>query len=166
VETKGILENVKNFVFLRSYRALPYLYPDHRSILDAVASYKDQHGAVSMGANSLRTTDRVVHEITSGDGLNLAAAARRFPGHRGGSCLDPSSVWRWICRGIRGANGRIKLEAARVAGRVLTSEQAITRFILAQALTPADRQDSPVRSPSQRERAADAAARELDRLGI
>jgi hypothetical protein len=58
------------------------------------------------------------------------------------------------------------LEAARLAGRWLTSAPAIERFLAAQ--TP--RLDAPAtpvpRSPGQRRRASERAAAELQRLGI
>lgn len=117
---------------------------------------------------SLHTTDAVIDEIMAGSGKSCTGAARHFPAHRGeGDSLDPSSVWRWMTRGISLPDGRrAKLEAARIGGRVLTSEQAIRRFISAQiADGPAEPTPTP-RTPRQRERAAERAGEQLERIGI
>jgi hypothetical protein len=44
-----------------------------------------------------------------------------------------STVTRWMKKGTQGEDGKvIRLEYVRIAGRLLTSEQAVMRFINAQ----------------------------------
>lgn len=108
----------------------------------------------------------ILSEIAAGLGLSLAQAARRLPSTRLGKPVSPSCLWRWVHDGITLSDGRcVRLEAARLAGRWLTTEAAIERFLAAQ--TPAT--DAPpvsVRTPTQRQRASDRAAKELESLGI
>lgn len=101
--------------------------------------------------------------------VSLATAARKVPG-RGGRPLHPSTIFRWICEGVRTPDGvRLKLEACRIGFSWKTSEQALRRFV--DALTAAHSGDAepprPMpRSPSARRRASERAARELERVGI
>jgi hypothetical protein len=78
------------------------------------------------------TVPQVLAEIHAGDGLSLSAAGRLFPGHRGGTSVDPSTVFRWVTRGTRTPGGVfVKLEAVRVGVRWLTSRGAVARFVAA-----------------------------------
>jgi hypothetical protein len=111
---------------------------------------------------------RVLTEIQSGGGLSLSAAGRLFPGHRGNGTVDPSTVFRWVTKGARAADGRpVKLEAVRVGGRWLTSRPAVARFVA--ALTPADPTDGAPPSapcnPAARRRASERAAAALEKMG-
>jgi hypothetical protein len=95
--------------------------------------------------------------------LPLSDLARRGPGHRGAARLHAATLSRWILKGARGTSGqRIRLEAVRTPGRWLTSEAALWRFLNALAAAPVT---EPARSPSARQRASAAAARQLDQLG-
>jgi hypothetical protein len=60
----------------------------------------------------------------------------------------------------------VRLDAARLGSRWITSHEALQRF--AQALTPClnDERMSSRRSPVARRRASDQAANELDKIGI
>jgi hypothetical protein len=108
----------------------------------------------------------MAQEIAEGGGLTLSQAARRFPPFRKGRPVSGSCVYRWCTTGARAANGqRVRLEARRVAGRLLTTAAAITRFIEAQQGQPQSTQPVP-QTPSQRQRAAERAAAELNRIGI
>jgi len=110
----------------------------------------------------------VLGEIQAGGGLSLSAAGRLFPGHRGGTSVDPSTVFRWVTKGTRTAGGRVvKLEAVRVGGRWLTSRGAVTRFVaaLTEAASPAGEATAPSRTPQQRQKAAQRAAAALERWG-
>jgi hypothetical protein len=107
-------------------------------------------------------------EVLAGGGLSFAQVARRLPPSRRGRPVAPSTVWRWACQGVRTPHGeRIRLETVRVAGRTLTTESALLRFLAAQqpaaALGPAE---PPPLTPGQRHTAAQRAAEELDVLGI
>jgi hypothetical protein len=80
-------------------------------------------------------------EIAAGHGEPLSRACRRFPPHRQGKSVTLSCLIRWVTSGVRGPNGqRIRLEAARLSGRWVTTPQAIARFLEAQ--TP-QLEDSP-----------------------
>lgn len=108
-------------------------------------------------------------EIAEGRGEPLSRAARRFPSYRQGRPVTLSCLVRWIQNGVRGPGGdRVHLEAARLAGRWITTPQAITRFLAAQSpeLGNASPEHSTPRSPSARQRASERAARELERVGI
>jgi hypothetical protein len=99
--------------------------------------------------------------------LSLYEAARRLPPGRRGRPVSFSCVLRWITDGIPGPDGRrVKLEAVRVGGRWLTSEEALARW--AERLTPRlDSEPAPgTRSATRRGRDSERAARELDRAGI
>lgn len=112
----------------------------------------------------------VLAEIVNGQGLSLTQAAKRFPSARMGRPVHSSCVWRWMRDGIRLPGGQVvRLEAARVSGRWLTSEPALARFIAAQTPTvePAPLSSSAVpRSPARRQKSSERAAAELERLGI
>lgn len=106
-------------------------------------------------------------DLTHETMLTLAQAARRFPPSRLGRAVSPSTIWRWCRRGVRVPGiGVVHLECVRLSGRWLTSIEAISRFV--------DRQTPPIavsptaapRSAGQRQRAAERAADELNRLGI
>ena len=99
--------------------------------------------------------------------LRLDEAAKVVPPSRGGRRTHLSTILRWIQRGARNPSGElIRLEAIRLGGSWKTSREALQRF--AEALTPkleGDPQPLP-RTPTARARAAQRAARELERAGI
>jgi hypothetical protein len=108
----------------------------------------------------------VLTEIQAGGGQSPAAAARGIPGYRGNPTTKPSTVFRWITKGTRAADGRvIKLEAVRVGSRWLTSRGAVARFVeaLTQAATPTATPPTP-RSPAARRKASERAGEELDKM--
>jgi hypothetical protein len=113
---------------------------------------------------------RVLQEILAGDALSMAQAARTFPPYRLNKPTSPSTVWRWIAVGVRLPDkSLLKLEAARIGGRWLTSKAALARFIQAQTpqpASPAGRQERRPRTGGQRRAASEKAGRELERLGI
>ena len=112
---------------------------------------------------------QVLTEIQSGGGLGLSAAGRLFPGHRGNNTVDPSTVFRWVTKGMRTPDGRtVKLEAVRVGGRWLTSKGAVARFVgaLTAAADPASTDPAPApRTPAARRRAAEHAVAKLKDMG-
>jgi hypothetical protein len=107
-------------------------------------------------------------EIAGGHGKSLSQATRLFPSYRKGRPVTLSCVLRWVTEGVRGPDGnRVRLEAARLAGRWITTPQAIARFIQAQTPTLNGQADEPApRAPSARQRDSARAAAELERLGI
>ena len=110
----------------------------------------------------------VLSEIVAGKGLSLTQAAKRFPSARQGRPVHSSCVWRWMRDGVRLRDGLIvRLEAAKISGRWLTSEPALARFIAAQ--TPPLEGEAPMgipRTATKRQRAAERAGQELEVLGI
>lgn len=98
--------------------------------------------------------------------LSLSQAARRLPPGRGGRPMHMSGILRWVLEGAKAPDGsRVRLEAMRLGGRWLTSVEALQRF--GEALTPRLDDDRPtIRTPTQRSRAAERAARELEALGV
>ena len=106
-------------------------------------------------------------EIVAGHGEQLSRACRRFPPHRQGKSVTLSCLVRWITSGVRGPNGqRIRLEAVRLAGRWITTPQAILRFLEAQTPKLDNNAQPTQRGPAKRNRDSDRAAAELDKLGL
>ncbi len=72
-----------------------------------------------------------------------------------------ATVHRWRLRGVRG----IKLESCLVGGKRFTSIEAIERFV-ERTTAAADGEQSPSRTPRQRQRAIKQAEQELAQAGI
>ncbi len=113
---------------------------------------------------------QIITEIRAGEGLTLSAAGRLLPGHRGSKAVNPSTVFRWVTKGLAGPGGSvIRLEAARAGARWLTSSAAVTRFVA--ALTAASTSSADLTtpqstpSPAERRRTSDHAAEALIRAG-
>ncbi len=105
--------------------------------------------------------------------LSLTQAAHRCPAIDG-KRVHPSTVFRWIRRGVRGG---VRLESVMVGRRLCTTEAALNRFFhaAAQAASDALAVEKPVqrravaakpRSERQRQRDIDRAAADLDAAGI
>ena len=78
--------------------------------------------------------------------------------------VNPSTVWRWAQRGVRGC----VLETFSIGGRRFTTEEAFERFV-AETTAVAKGQVKPLpksRTPRQRRLAIERAERELDEAGI
>jgi hypothetical protein len=112
-------------------------------------------------------SEQLLEEIEAGQGETLTQAARRVPRTRQDRPVTLSCLLRWIMSGVIGPNGqRIKLEAARLANRWITTPGAISRFVVAQTPSPPSGEASTPRTAGKRRRASEAAARELERIGI
>ncbi len=108
----------------------------------------------------MSTTDLMNEQV-----LSLAAAGKLFPGSRGAERVSPSTTFRWCTRGVRTPAGVVKLESFRAGSRVFTTRQSVERFVAALS-APAEPVAAPaVRSPSARQKAADAAAEALKKAG-
>jgi hypothetical protein len=94
----------------------------------------------------------ITSEIASGAGIYLAEAAKLFPRHRQNRPVSPSCLFRWATSGVRLDDGtRLRLEAARIAGKLVTSRGAIERFL--QRQTPRAEGELPaIRTPTKRVR--------------
>jgi hypothetical protein len=88
----------------------------------------------------------------------LGELPRHVPA-RNGRRMHLSTGFRWASRGIRG----VRLETIRVGGLLVTSVEALQRWC--EQLTAEDGDPAPHTS-AQRERAAEAAEVQLDKIGI
>jgi hypothetical protein len=75
---------------------------------------------------SLLIAETVLHRILTEDVINLATARKELASITG-KRPDKTTMTRWIHKGV----GGIKLEAIRIGNQLLTSRQALTRFIAA-----------------------------------
>lgn len=106
-----------------------------------------------------------IDRILSENPIGLSATARVFGSAREGKATSPATVYRWCLQGVRVPGGRrVYLEYFWIGSRLMTSRAACVRFIEAQQPDPPA--DNPrLRSPAERRRASEAAARELERMG-
>lgn len=96
--------------------------------------------------STTNATSKVVDEILAGQGKSLSTLARLLPARRGEGRVRPSTVWRWVRDGVCLASGEVvRLEACQIAGRLLSTEAALKRFLSAQQAQPAP---APVSSPA------------------
>jgi hypothetical protein len=112
-------------------------------------------------------TEQLLEEIEAGQGETLTRAARRVPRTRQDKPVGLSCLVRWVTAGVRGPDGqRIFLEAARLAGKWITTPGAIRRFVQAQTPSTAPEESPVPRSPAKRRRSSERTARELEKLGF
>ena len=96
--------------------------------------------------------------------LTLAEISASLPGARGARRLSPATLTRWILQGCPARNGtRMKLAAMRCGQRWLVYQTDLDEFFAALAADPVPQ--TPPRSPSQRQRAAEAAGKRLAEAG-
>jgi hypothetical protein len=104
--------------------------------------------------------------------LSFAQAARLIPPSRRGRPVSPSCLWRWHRSGVKTPDGRtVRLEAVWLVNRLVTSEEAVRRFIAAQqtdrtlvpALPKADR-PAQTRTPDRLRRDSENALRDLQEM--
>ena len=88
----------------------------------------------------------------------LSRATRWVPSIREGTGVNPSTIWRWINRGVRG----IRLEHLEIGGVTMTSREALSRFFA--HLTNGDAAPPPRSAALEREHAR--AKKELAEIGI
>ncbi|WP_439630911.1 DUF1580 domain-containing protein [Gemmata sp.] len=110
----------------------------------------------------------LVERILAEGPIGMGPAASIIGTFAAGKRVAPSTITRWIGDGVKLAGGRVvRLEAVKIAGRLVTSKQAVVRFIVAQQATapapPAD--TSTPRGPGRRRAASEKAGRELEKLG-
>ena len=97
--------------------------------------------------------------------ITLAEVAKMLPPARNGRPVSVSCVVRWITRGTKANGGMVRLEAIRLGSRWLSNKEAVQRF--AEAQTPRfDGQAIPPRTAARRQRAAERAARLLEKMGV
>jgi Protein of unknown function (DUF1580) len=106
----------------------------------------------------------VLSEIRSGQGVGLPALAAGFVEHGGGRLINHATLWRWCDRGCKTASGEtVKLEHVRFGSRIVSTFDALERFLAAITERPEDA--TTVRTTGQRDRAAAKADRELAAAG-
>ena len=88
--------------------------------------------------------------------LPFAAAARKLPPMRNGRPVAAATLWRWSAHGVRG----VKLEVVKIGGTACTSLEALRRFFARLG------GEAPVEPAAASSRRAEAAARELEKIGI
>lgn len=105
------------------------------------------------------TVEELVDRILGEDVIGMRAVGRMTGQHS-------ASAQRQATQGLLLPDGsRLRLEAIKHGGRLLTSKQAVKRFIAAQNNPTAVIDSQPVRSPAARSRASESAARELEAAG-
>lgn len=77
---------------------------------------------------SIETIQKAVSRILTEDVLTLQEARTEIANVTGRR-VDKTTLYRWTLRGVAG----VKLEHIRLGDRILTSRQAITRFITARS---------------------------------
>ena len=95
--------------------------------------------------------------------MSLSAAARRLPG-RNGAHANPSTVARWVHKGVVVDGVQVKLAATRLGSTLFVTEDALANFLSALNGPPAT--EVQERSPAARTKAAGAAVRKLTSLGV
>lgn len=110
----------------------------------------------------------LVEKLTDEGLLSMSAAARMYGESRPGHATHKSTVTRHALAGVRLPDGStLRLEAVRVAGRLMTSRAAVLRFFERQQSDTTSPPTPPApRSPAQRSKASARAAAELDKLGV
>jgi hypothetical protein len=112
-------------------------------------------------------SEQLLEEIEAGQGETLTRAARRVPRSRQDRPVTLSCLLRWVLSGVDGPNGgRVYLEAARLAGKWVTTPGAIRRFVEAQTPRLDGEPAAVPRSPARRRRESERAAKKLERLGM
>lgn len=94
--------------------------------------------------------------------IGIGAGCREFPPNG----IADATMARFIQKGVKvKATGEVvKLETFKIGGRRFTSLEAIARFIAAQNAD--DAPATPVITPAQRRRQAEAAQAQLERMGV
>src|SRR5262249_18983617 len=99
--------------------------------------------------------------------ISLSEAGQRCPPGRNNARPGLSTVLRWVLVGCRGPNGeRVKLRAGRIGGKGFTSEEALRELMEALKARLDGEPPAALRTASQRRRASERAARELEKMGV
>lgn len=101
---------------------------------------------------------------TTAHRLTVSQVCSNLPGARGAKRLHPATVVRWITSGCPTRDGRrVRLRATRCGSRWLVDPDDLETFFAALAADPAEA--DPLRSPTERIHAAEAAGKELEAIG-
>jgi hypothetical protein len=89
-----------------------------------------------------------------------------LPRRRGNSKLAYPTLWRWVNRGCRAADGtRVKLRIQRIGHQPVTTRSWLNEFFSALAQQPDDTAPT-IRSPARRDREVAASRKRLAAAGI
>jgi hypothetical protein len=103
------------------------------------------------------TETTIIDEITAGQGIPLAKAARSYSIH-------PCTIWRWAKEGLPdGRGGRVHLRMVKVGKKFFTTNSAVREFFASLPATGMEPTAPPVRTPSKRERDSARARENLKR---
>lgn len=98
----------------------------------------------------------IINAIASGHGITLIELARQHS-------VDPSTVFRWVLKGLPGgAGGRIRLAAVKRGKRWLTCPVAVARFFAALPASTPTPTAPPIRTPSRRQKDSNRAKKALN----
>lgn len=88
---------------------------------------------VSPASSQVTDSPIVLDEVvTHRQGKTLAQLAKHLPATRGGGTASASCLWRWATAGKTTPDGRlVKLEVVRLGCRLISTPQALKRFLLA-----------------------------------
>jgi hypothetical protein len=94
------------------------------------------------------------HPLLNESVCTFAEAAASIP-QIGSFRVGVKSLYNWRSNGVKVGDGRVKLESAKIGGRVVTSKEALARFLAATSGSP----NQPIpRNPTTRRQASDKAA--------
>jgi hypothetical protein len=94
---------------------------------------------------------------TSDDLRPLSHLARKIPNRRGGDGINVAKLWRWAQSGVRG----VRLTTTMVGGIRMASEADLARFFAATTVAANGTPAPTIRTSAARQRAIEAAEREL-----
>ena len=113
----------------------------------------------------MNTETMVERLLGEPDKMGMYAAGVMLGESNGGAPIHATTVTRWCLRGVKLSGGRrVHLEHIRAGGKLITTRAAIVRFLAAQTETPEPA--CTLRTVTERRRAADAAAAELEAMGV
>src|SRR5262245_15902021 len=103
--------------------------------------------------------------------IPLKEVTELLPGRRKDRPMAPSTAWRWAVHGVtpKGGGPPIKLEVLVVGGAMMTSRQAVSRFIQQTTAARLGRAVPPVAETptvAQRRRRLKQVEAELDKRGV
>jgi hypothetical protein len=118
--------------------------------------------AASVLASAPTSAPSLVETILAEGPLTMSSLARKVVSSRLGKGCHPSTPTRWHTHGVRLPDGRtVRLEAVKIAGKLVSSYPRLVAFIAAQQTEPTSDDTPAPRSPSARKRASDAAGAKL-----
>jgi hypothetical protein len=98
--------------------------------------------------------------------IPVRGVSKLYPSPRKTGPMNPATPFRWVHRGVRGPDGStVKLEAARIGGVLMTSQEALIRFFRKLNGPRGQAQENLPRrgrTPQARQRASERAAARLD----